>query len=126
MGAAVVNVADSSVHVSPSSVERRTASDVCPMFFQLGTGSTMADQFRAAGFDDVREERISVPIVFPTADAAVGAAFIGGPVALAHSRFDSATRWSAYTEYLESIDAYRRGDAYHVPGEFVAVVGRRG
>ena len=106
-------------------VERRTASDVCPMFFQLGTGGTMADQFRAAGFDDVREERISVPIVFPTADSAVGAAFIGGPVALAHSRFDSATRWSAYTEYLESIDAYRRGDAYHVPGEFVAVVGRR-
>jgi hypothetical protein len=105
-------------------VESRTASDVCPMFFALGTGSAMADAFRAAGFTGVREERISVPIVFPTADAAVGAAFVGGPVALAHSRFDDATRESAYAEYLASIDVHRRGDAYHVPGEFVAVVGR--
>jgi ubiquinone/menaquinone biosynthesis C-methylase UbiE len=103
-------------------VERRTASDVCPMFFQLGTGSTMAGEFRAAGFSNVREERISVPIVFPTADAAIGAAFVGGPVALAHSRFDDATRESAYAEYLESIEPFRKGDAYHVPGEFVAVV----
>jgi ubiquinone/menaquinone biosynthesis C-methylase UbiE len=105
-------------------VESRTASDVCPMFFALGTGSAMADAFRAAGFADVREERISVPIVFPNADAAIGAAFIGGPVALAHSRFDDATRDSAYAEYLESIEPYRQGEAYHVPGEFVAVVGR--
>ena len=105
-------------------VERRTASDVCPMFFQLGTGSTMAEAFRSVGFTDVREERISVPIVFPTADAAIGAAFVGGPVALAHSRFDDPMRESAYAEYLESIERYRRGEAYHVPGEFVAVVGR--
>jgi SAM-dependent methyltransferase len=81
-------------------VESRTASDVCPMFFALGTGSAMADAFRAAGFAEVREERISVPIVFPNTDAAIGAAFIGGPVALAHSRFDDATRDSAYAEYL--------------------------
>ena len=94
------------------------------MFFALGTGGTMADTFRSAGFSDVRQERISVPIVFPTADAAVGAAFVGGPVALAHSRFDEPTRESAYAEYLESIEQYRQGEAYHVPGEFVAVVGR--
>ena len=105
-------------------VEARTTSDVCPMFFSLGTGSTMANAFREAGFTDVREARISVPIVFPTAEAAIGAAFVGGPVALAHSRFDDATRESAYDEYLQSIEMHRRGDAYHVPGEFVAVVGR--
>ena len=105
-------------------VERRTASDVCPMFFALGTGSTMAEAFRSAGFSDVRETRLAVPIVFPSADAAIGAAFIGGPVALAHSRFDAATRDSAYAEYLSSIEMHRRGDAYHIPGEFVAVVGR--
>ena len=105
-------------------VERRTASDVCPMFFALGTGSTMADAFRSAGFAEVREERISVPIVFPTAAAAIGAAFIGGPVALAHSKFDEPTRESAYAEYLASIEMHRQGEAYHVPGEFVAVVGR--
>jgi ubiquinone/menaquinone biosynthesis C-methylase UbiE len=106
-------------------VERRTASDVCPMFFALGTGDTLAAGFGAAGFRDVRLERISVPIVFPTADAAVGAAFIGGPVALAYSRFSDDERTSAHVEYLASIEAYRVGDAYHVPGEFVAVVGYR-
>jgi ubiquinone/menaquinone biosynthesis C-methylase UbiE len=105
-------------------VERRTASDVCPMFFAMGTGGTMADAFRSAGFEDVREQRISVSIDFPTAAAAVGAAFIGGPVALAHSRLDDSTRDGAYAEYLESIAAFRDGDAYRVPGEFVAVVGR--
>lgn len=93
------------------------------MFFSLGTGHTMANAFRDAGFTDVREARISVPIIFPTADAAIGAAFIGGPVALAHSRLDDATRDSAYAEYLASIEMHRRGDAYHVPGEFVSVVG---
>jgi ubiquinone/menaquinone biosynthesis C-methylase UbiE len=106
-------------------VERRTASDVCPMFFALGTGSTLADAFRTAGFMDVREERISVPIVFPTKEAAIGAAFIGGPVALAYSRIDRATREEAHAEYLASIEPHRQGDAYHVPGEFVAVAGRK-
>lgn len=104
-------------------VEARTASEVCPMFFSLGTGSTLADEFRAAGFTDVREERISVPIVYSSADAAIGAAFIGGPVALAHSRFDDATRESAYADYLASIEPYRKGENYSIPGEFVAVVG---
>jgi SAM-dependent methyltransferase len=105
-------------------VEARTASDVCPMFFSLGTGSTMADTFREAGFTDVRDTRVSVPIVFPNAEAAIGAAFVGGPVALAHARFDESTRESAHAEYLASIDAHRQGEAYHLPGEFVAVVGR--
>lgn len=93
------------------------------MFFALGTGSAMAAAFRSAGFAKDAEERISVPIVFPTADAAIGAAFIGGPVALAHSRFDDPTRESAYAEYLAPIETFRDGDAYHVPGEGVAVVG---
>jgi SAM-dependent methyltransferase len=106
-------------------VERRTASDVCPMFFALGTGSTMAESFKVAGFEDVRLERISVPIVFPTAEAAIGAAFIGGPVALAYSRFSEEDRAGAHAEYLASIEAHRAGEAYHVPGEFVAVVGRK-
>lgn len=104
-------------------VEARTASDVCPMFFSLGTGSTLAGAFSEAGFTDVREERISVPIVFPSAEAAIGAAFVGGPVALAYARFDDPTRESAHAEYLESIEVHRRGEAYHVPGEFVAVIG---
>lgn len=106
-------------------VEARTASEVCPMFFSLGTGSALSSAFSEAGFTQVREQRINVPIVFPSADAAIGAAFVGGPVALAHSRFDEATRGSAHAEYLASIERYRQGEAYHVPGEFIAAIGWR-
>jgi ubiquinone/menaquinone biosynthesis C-methylase UbiE len=106
-------------------VERRTASDVCPMFFALGTGATLARTFEDAGFTHVRAETIAVPIVFPTADDAIGAAFVGGPVALAYSRFSEQERAAAHEEYLASIETHRQGDAYHVPGQFVAVVGRR-
>ena len=42
----------------------------------------------------------------------------------ANSRFDDPTRESAYAEYLASIEPYRQGEAYHVPGEFVVVAGR--
>ncbi|WP_293311874.1 methyltransferase domain-containing protein, partial [Mycolicibacterium sp.] len=35
-------------------VEARTASDVCPMFFSLGTAHTLADTFRDSGFTNVR------------------------------------------------------------------------
>ncbi len=84
-------------------VERRTASEVCPMFYALGTGGTLARTFEQAGFREVRAETISVPIVFPTADDAIGAAFIGGPVALAYSRFTEDVRASAHAEYLASI-----------------------
>lgn len=104
-------------------VERRTASDVCPMFFALGTGHALADTFVQAGFREVRTESISVPIVFPTAEDAIGAAFVGGPVALAYSHFSEDARESAHAEYLASIEAHRMGDAYHVPGQFVAVIG---
>ena len=57
-------------------------------------------------------------------EAAIGAAFLGGPVALAHSRFDDATRASAHDEYLGSIEPFRDGAGFRVPGEFVIVAGR--
>jgi hypothetical protein len=53
----------------------------------------------------------------------VGAAFEGGPVALAYSRFDAATRAEAQAEYLASIAPYRRGAGYAIPGEFVIACG---
>jgi hypothetical protein len=37
---------------------------------------------------------------------------------MAYSRFDDATRAEAHAEYLASIDAYRHGDGYRIPGEF--------
>lgn len=105
-------------------VERRVASEVCPLFFQLGTSTALADAFAAAGFGDIQLERISTILEYPSADDALGAAFAGGPVAMAYSRFDEATRDDAHEEYLASIEGYRSGDGYRIPGEFVVARGR--
>ncbi len=104
-----------------SIVDRRVASEVCPLFFQLGTGATLARACSEAGFTDVTEERIATRMVYESAKAACGAAFVGGPVALAYSRFDERTREEAQQEYLDSIASYRRLDSYEVPAEFVVV-----
>ena len=57
--------------------------------------------------------------MYDCAQAALDAAFKGGPVALAYSRFDADTRDRAEAEYLASIDRYRNGSGYRIPGEFV-------
>ncbi|HUF10563.1 MAG TPA: methyltransferase domain-containing protein [Rhodothermales bacterium] len=106
-------------------VDARVSTEVCPMFFQLGTGDVLSAVFNEAGFTDVRSERISVELHYETDDDACGAAFAGGPVALAYSRFDEPTRKEAFEEYLASIRPYRDGDGYKIPGEFVIVSGHR-
>jgi SAM-dependent methyltransferase len=106
-------------------VDSRVQSDVCPMFFQLGTGEALKAAFTAAGFGDVVTERLSATLHYDSAADAAGAAFDGGPVALAVSRFDEPTRAAAQSEYLASIEAWRSGDTYDVPGEFVITRGRR-
>ena len=95
------------------------------MFFQLGTGDVQKMLFEAAGFSDVQSDRITTTLEYESGEEACMAAFAGGPVAMAYSRFDNTTRDSAYAEYLESIAAHRRGNGYAVPGEFVVTVGYR-
>lgn len=104
-------------------VERRISGEVCPLFFLLGTGDALSDAFSRAQFSSVTARRLSSPLLYASAGDAIGAAFAGGPVALAYSRFDAAARDSAHSEYLESIAAYRQGEGYRVPGEFVAAAG---
>ena len=106
-------------------VDARVNTEVCPLFFALGTGDSLADAFSRAGFGEVTSDRLSTTLVYENVDAALGAAFVGGPVAMAYSRFDDATRAEAHREYLESIDPYRDGDGYRIPGEFVVTRGRR-
>jgi ubiquinone/menaquinone biosynthesis C-methylase UbiE len=106
-------------------VESRVKSDVCPLFFQLGSGDALRLTMAHAGFQDVRLERIPTVLSYDSADDAIGAVFAGGPVALAYSRFDDATRSAAHAEYLASIAAFRHGDGYRVPGEFVVAAGIR-
>jgi hypothetical protein len=81
--------------------------------------------FDAAGFVSSKADRLSAPLHYESANDALGAAFAGGPVALAYSRFDEETREEAHSEYLGSIEPFRNGDGYKIPGEFVVVSGRR-
>jgi len=104
-------------------VDARVASDVCPMFFQMGTQDILAQTFRAAGFDDVEFERLPTALPFRSEEEAIGAALLGGAVAMAYTKFDEATRLEVEQEYLASIAAYKKGDGYLVPAEFVIAVG---
>ena len=94
------------------------------MFFHLGTKDTLARAFEAAGFIDIRSDRLSTTLRYASAEDALAAVFRGGPVALAYSRFDEATRHAVHAEYLDSIAAYRTGGGYEVPGEFVVAAAR--
>ena len=104
--------------------DARVASEVCPMFFHLGTGDMLARTFEAAGFTEIRAQRLTTTLRYASAEDALGAVFRGGPVALAYSRFDDATRRAVHAEYLDSIAAYRTGGGYRVPGEFVVAAAR--
>ncbi len=106
-------------------VETRVKSEVCPLFFQLGTGEMLQQSFEAAGYHEVRSERISTTLHYDSAESALLAAFAGGPVALAYSHFDAATRETAHAEYLASIAPYRSNRGYEIPGEFVIVRGEK-
>ena len=103
-------------------VDARVQSEVCPMFFQLGTGDCLKQVASDAGFTVERSDRISAILEYESAADACGAAFAGGPVALAYSRFDARTREEAHAEYLASIEPYRSSTGYKIPGEFVVVL----
>ena len=106
-------------------VDARVSSDVCPMFFALGAPGALARLLETTGFVDVEEQRLRVELRYDNDDDALGAAFVGGPVALAYARFDDDTRAAAHREYLASISAFADGTGYRVPGEFVVCSARR-
>ncbi|MGA3158160.1 MAG: methyltransferase domain-containing protein [Steroidobacteraceae bacterium] len=103
-------------------VDAEVASDVCPLFFRLGQGETLAQVCLDAGLHVTASSRISATLVYSDDNAACDAAFVAGPVALAWSRLDEAARNRARLRYLESIAIWRRQDCtYRIPGEFVIV-----
>ena len=106
-------------------VDERVQSEVCPMFFSLGTGQTLHQTFVTAGFRNISSGRLETRLQYQTGDEACEAAFIGGPVALAYDRFSETVRAEARKEYLKSIEPYRTGGGYSVPGEFVVVAGTK-
>lgn len=102
----------------------RVASEVCPLFFRLGTRDVLARTFEEAGFADAGLRRLRTMLTYASVAEALDAAFRGGPVALAYSRFDEATKRAVHHEYLESIAGFRVGGGYRIPGEFVVAAGR--
>ncbi len=104
-------------------VDARVQSEVCPLFFQLGTQDALQYTLEASSFAEILTERLSTILRYDAPDDACGAAFAGGPVALAYSRFDDQTREEAHAEYLASIEPYRKGSGYEIPGEFVIARG---
>lgn len=106
-------------------VDARVRSEVCPIFFRLGTGNALARAMRQAGLHEVTFERLPTELAYGSPEEALVAAFDAGPVALAYSRFDERTRAAVRREYLESIAPYRSGAGFAVPGEFVIAWGRK-
>ena len=107
-------------------VDRRVKTDVCPLFFQLGTGENLQRSFEKAGFEDITSDRFEVTLHYDSDEEAIIGAFLGGAVALAYRKFDEATQEKAHAEYLESIKPYQNDEGYYdIPGEFVIVTGRK-
>ena len=107
-------------------VGAEVASDVCPLFFNLGVGDALARLCSDAGLANVDSRRMATTLLYADGNDACDAAFVGGPVALAWSRFDAATRACARARYLAAIASWRQADgSYRLPGEFVVVVAAR-
>jgi ubiquinone/menaquinone biosynthesis C-methylase UbiE len=106
-------------------VDRNVASEVCPMFFQLGRPEMLELTFRAAAFDKVTMSRISTLLLYRDDHEALGAAFEGGPVALAYHKFTDEVKGIVHRDYLASIAHYRCDIGYAIPGEFVIARGER-
>jgi hypothetical protein len=106
-------------------VEARGHTDVCPLFFHLGTQDMLAQTLQAAGFRNITSARLATTLYYGSSAAACRAAFAGGPVALAYARFNAHTRQEVHAEYLAAIEPYRRGTSYALPGEFVVVRGHK-
>lgn len=100
-------------------IDAEVASEVCPLFFRLGEQDTLARLCADAGFARIEGHRIATTLVYADADEACNAAFAGGPVALAWSRFDAATRDRVRRRYVDALAAWHDGRAYCVPGEFM-------
>jgi ubiquinone/menaquinone biosynthesis C-methylase UbiE len=102
-------------------VDAEVASEVCPLFFRLGQAEMLARLCVDAGFEVTRQRRLATIMNYANDEEACNAAFIGGPVALAWSRFDNAARARARSRYLEAIAPWRNQLGYRIPAEFVVV-----
>jgi len=98
---------------------QRLQLDVCPLFFALGVPGAFAAALERAGFVDAREERVNVVLRWATEEEACAAIFDGGPGAFPFSIFPDEVRRAVCDEYIASLEAYRLGEGFEAPAEFV-------
>jgi ubiquinone/menaquinone biosynthesis C-methylase UbiE len=106
-------------------VEAEVSSEVCPLFFRLGQQQQLADLCAQAGLDVFDSRRLRSTLAYANATQACDAAFLGGPVALAWSRFNEETKLRVCQRYASAIEPWRHHNGYSLPGEFVIVAARR-
>lgn len=106
-------------------VDAEVRSEVCPLFFGLGQGEALAHRCTAAGLQVTGQRRRSDSLDYRDAAEACAAAFAGGPVALAWSRFEPSVRQRVAARYLDAIAPWRDGEAYRVPAEYLIVAAQR-
>jgi ubiquinone/menaquinone biosynthesis C-methylase UbiE len=107
-------------------VDSVVQSEVCPLFFSLGTGNSLIMTLESVGFAQVEALRFRVTVDYANKGDALTAMIDGGAVALAARRFDATTRRDVEDRFLHSIAAFRRDDGgYAIPGEFVVAAGRK-
>jgi len=104
-----------------SILDGEVETEVCPLFFRLGENDTLAELCREASFDVIFTRRLPTILEYADADEACRAAFLGGPVALAWSRFDDDVRARIRGCYIEALAPWKQDGGYLVPGEFVLV-----
>lgn len=100
-------------------VDARVKTDVCPMFFNLGENEILKYPFEKGGFKNISLQRIETTLLYSSTEEACDASFIGGPVAMAYSRFNEVTKIEAREEYIKSIEPFKNKNGYEIPGEFV-------
>ena len=89
-------------------------------------GHSLARLCGDVGLTEIALRRIATTLVYDNGDEACDAAFVGGPVALAWSRFDAETRTRVRARYLAAVSSGRQPDGrYLIPAEFVVAVAAR-
>jgi ubiquinone/menaquinone biosynthesis C-methylase UbiE len=106
-------------------IDQQVASEVCPLFFNLGNEGLLKKGMEMVGFSNIYVDRIATSLHFDSAEEACIAAFEGGPVALVYFRFPDEIKLKVQEEYLASIAPYKEGIGYNIPGEFVIGTGEK-